>query len=279
VWPIEERLVPVSDAPGEQASPTQPFPTAPPPFARQSFTEADINPHLVAEDQERLREILRSHRNDGLFTPPSPNGAIMPAGHSGGANWGGTAVDPVNARVFVVSKDMPTTANLAVPENPPPEEIPNAGPGFLAYRAPIDFLPQSNALPAVAPPWSTVTAYDMNEGAILWQVPNGEVSTLAAEGITDTGSIAPRGGPVATAGGLVFVATATDRKFRARDAATGAVLWEVDLPAASEGVPAVYAVDGRQYVTIPVGGAGQFTRGLGLPDPGPGQYMTFALPE
>jgi quinoprotein glucose dehydrogenase len=101
---------------------------------------------------------------------------------------------------------------------------------------------------------------------------------MLERGIAGTGSQAPRGGPVVTAGGLVFVATASDRRFRARDADTGAVLWEYSLPAGSEGVPAVFAVNGRQYVTLPVGGNGLFSQGLDLPEPGPGQYMTFALP-
>ena len=118
IWPIEERPVPQSDTPGEQSSPTQPFPTAPPPFARQSFTEADINPYISEEDQAKVREILRSSRNEGLFTPPSLKGTIMLPGHNGGANWGSSAVDPKNGRLFVVSKELPTTANLRVPQPP-----------------------------------------------------------------------------------------------------------------------------------------------------------------
>jgi quinoprotein glucose dehydrogenase len=138
---------------------------------------------------------------------------------------------------------------------------------------------QSNGLSALGPPWSQLTAYDLNKGEILWQIPNGSVSGLARFGIEDTGSHAPRGGPVATAGGLLFVATSSDRTFRARDADTGEVLWQYALPAASEGVPAVYAVDGRQYVAVPVGGGGLFSQGLSQPEPGPGQYMVFALPS
>jgi len=137
---------------------------------------------------------------------------------------------------------------------------------------------QSNGLSAIGPPWSTITAYDMNEGRILWQVPNGEVMPLAKKGIKGTGSHAPRGGVVATGGGLLFIGTSSDRKFRARDVADGSVLWEFDLPAASEGVPAVYQAGGRQFVVIPVGGNGMFSDRLGLPEPGPNQYMAFALP-
>jgi quinoprotein glucose dehydrogenase len=294
VWPIEERPVPQTDVPGEQSWPTQPFPTAPPPFARQSFTEADINPYLPEADKQKLREILRTHRNEGLYTPPSLQGAIMLPGHNGGANWGSSAVDPIRGRFYVVSKELPTTANLRPPQPPgagtrpgggppgppgPPAPPPNAGPDFVPYQAPVDFMLQSNGLSAIGPPWSQLTAFDLNKGEIIWQIPNGSVAGLARFGIEDTGSHAPRGGPVATGGGLLFVATSSDRKFRARDADTGDVLWQFDLPAASEGVPAVYAVDGRQYIALPVGGGGLFSQGLGQSEPGPGQYMVFALPE
>jgi len=295
LWPIEERPVPQSDAPGEHSWPTQPFPTAPPPFARQKFTEADINPHISAEDQAKVREILRSSRNEGLYTPPSLQGTIMLPGHNGGANWGSSAVDPRNGRLFVVSKELPTTANLRAPQTPAtgaptaappggaarpaPLPPPNAGPDFVPYTAPVDFMIQpSTGLSALGPPWSQITAYDLNQGTILWQVPDGDVASLAAKGIRGTGSHAPRGGVVATGGGLLFIGTSSDRKFRAYDSDTGNVLWSYDLDAATEGIPAVYAVNGRQYIAIAVGGSGLFSQGLGGPEPGPGKYVVFALP-
>jgi len=293
LWPIEERPVPQSDTPGEMSWPTQPFPTAPPPFARQRFTEADINPHISAEDQAKVREILASSRNEGLYTPPSLQGTIMMPGHNGGANWGSSAVDPQNGRLYVVSKELPTTANLRAPQpptgagaaalrdgapRPPPAPPPNAGPDFIPYTSPVDFMiQQSTGLSAIGPPWSQLTAYDLNEGTILWRVPDGDVASLAAKGIAGTGSHAPRGGVVATGGGLLFLGTSSDRKFRAYDADTGQVLWSYDLQAAVEGVPAVYAVNGKQYVAIAVGSNGLFSQGLGHPDPGPGQYVVFAL--
>jgi quinoprotein glucose dehydrogenase len=300
LWPIEERPVPQSDTPGERSWPTQPFPTAPPPFARQSFTEADINPHISPDDQAKLRDILRTSRNEGLYTPPSLQGTIMMPGHNGGTNWGGSAVDPLKGRLYVVSKELPTTANLRVPppsapgatpgpggaapgipvaaSQPPPIPPPNAGPDFIPYTVPIDFMIQpSTGLSAIGPPWSQITAYDLNEGMILWQVPNGDVASLAAAGVTGTGSHAPRGGVVATGGGLLFAGTSSDRKFRAYDADTGRVLWSYDLVAATEGVPAVYSVAGRQYIAIAVGGNGLFSQGLDHPEPGPGQYVVFAL--
>jgi len=300
LWPIEERPVPQSDTPGEQSSPTQPFPTAPPPFARQRFTEADINPYISEADQAKVREILRSSRNEGLYTPPSLQGTIMLPGHNGGANWGSSAVDPMNGRLFVVSKELPTTANLRPPQppgaggppgagppgggppgggpRPPPAPPPNSGPDFVPYTAPVDFMiQQSTGLSALGPPWSQITAYDLNAGTIMWQVPDGDVASLAAKGIVGTGSHAPRGGVVATGGGLLFLGTSSDRKFRAYDADTGKVLWSYDLQAAVEGVPAVYSVNGKQYVAIAVGGNGLFSQGLGHPEPGPGQYIVFAL--
>ena len=282
IWPIEERPVPASDVPGEQASPTQPIPTAPPPFARMSFTEEDINPYIPEEDQERVREILRTHRNEGLYTPPSLEGTVMLPGHNGGANWGSSAVDPVNGKMYVVSKELPTRVQLVVAEGGGGGPFgggtpPNAGPDFVPYTSPVDFMLQSNGLSAIGPPWSQITAYDLNEGVIEWQIPNGEVSSLAAQGITGTGSHAPRGGPVATAGGLLFVGTSSDRAFRAYDRDTGEVLWKYQLDAASEGVPTVYEVDGRQFITIASGGNGLFGLRSNEP-PGPGKYITFALP-
>ena len=100
IFPIEERPVPQSDVPGEKSSPTQPFPTKPAPFARQSFTEKDINPYLPEAEKEMLRQRLRSVRNEGLFTPPSLEGSIQLPGHNGGANWGSSAVDPDSRRVL-----------------------------------------------------------------------------------------------------------------------------------------------------------------------------------
>jgi glucose dehydrogenase len=278
VWPIEERPVPASDVPGEQASPTQPFPTWPEPFARQSFTEADINPHVPAEDQEKIRQILRTARNEGLFTPPSLRGSISMPGHNGGTSWGGTAIDPVRGRLFVVSREIPTL-NTLVPDNRPEATatMPNASPEVRAFGSPYNFMLQSNGMASIKPPFSFLTAYDMNTGERLYHIANGESHLTQQQDLSGIGSQAPRGGPVATATGLLFVGTAGDRTFRARDAGSGRVLWEHKLDAATEGVPAIFAVGGRQFVTIPVGGDGLFPH-KGQPTPGPSRYVTFALP-
>jgi len=115
LWPIEEKPVPQTDVPGEKTSPTQPIPTVPPPFARQSFTEKDINPYLSAEDQAQVREMLKTVRNEGVYTPPSLRGSISMPGHNGGANWGSSAVNPTKGTFYIVSKELPTLDQLAEP--------------------------------------------------------------------------------------------------------------------------------------------------------------------
>jgi quinoprotein glucose dehydrogenase len=298
LWPIEERPVPQSDIPGEETWPTQPFPTAPPPFARQSFNVDEINPFLPADVQAELRERMEGYRNEGLFTPPSFQGSVQIPGHNGGANWGSSAVDPERGFMFVSSKVLPTLLAIREPgddggrgrrggrgrgnaEPPPPP--PNAGPDFVAYSSPYNFMTSTGGMAAIGPPWSQLTAYDLNEGTIMWQVHNGTVNGLPEAprvDDVDTGSHMPRGAPVVTAGGLLFQGTSSDRMIRAYDVMTGSVLWEYQAGAAVEGIPAVYAIDGKQYITFPVaGGNGSFGVQLGQPDPEPGRYLTFTLPD
>jgi quinoprotein glucose dehydrogenase len=113
LWPIEERKVPRSEMPGEEAWPTQPFPLKPPPFARQTFTEKDLSPFIEdAKERARFRDEILSARNEGLFTPPGLRNTIEMPGNNGGANWGGTAVDPTNGTLYVVSKDLPCMLKL-----------------------------------------------------------------------------------------------------------------------------------------------------------------------
>jgi quinoprotein glucose dehydrogenase len=111
----------------------------------------------------------------------------------------------------------------------------------------------SNGLPAVGPPWTQLVAYDLNDGTIKWRVPDGNAPGLADQGIMNTGTVRPRNGPVVTAGGLVFVANSQDRMLRAYDANTGRVLWEHELEANPEGIPAVYEIAGRQYIAFAAG--------------------------
>jgi quinoprotein glucose dehydrogenase len=122
-------------------------------------------------------------------------------------------------------------------------------PSKLHYKSPFGFMFVSSCLPAISPPWTTLTAYDLNSGTIEWQIPLGEIPELAARGIHNTGSQFPKVGPVVTAGGLIFAGT-RDRKFRALDTRNGKQLWESELGAGIEGMPAVYQLDGHEYIAV-----------------------------
>jgi glucose dehydrogenase len=185
LWPIEERAVPKSDVAGEQAWPTQPFPTKPPPFARQALSEKDINQFIPEDEQMAWREKIREVRNEGLFTPPSLRGTLSIPGVSGGASWATAAVNPAKGKLYIVSHDAPTIITL-VPKGAPgadtkaatpahPAPIPLDGP-FIHYTAPYtSFLSKSTRLPSITPPWFQMTAYDLNNGTIEWQIPYGSV--------------------------------------------------------------------------------------------------------
>ncbi|MGC2404248.1 MAG: PQQ-binding-like beta-propeller repeat protein [Acidobacteriaceae bacterium] len=159
----------------------------------------------------------------------------------------------------------------------------NQPPASAHYRSGFGFMFTSTGLPAISPPWTTLTAYDLNSGSIRWQIPLGEVPELAAQGHKDTGSHFPKVGPVVTAGGLIFTGT-RDRKVRAIDSQTGKVVWEATLDAALEGMPAVYEVDGREFVVF-CAAAQATTHTHDLPGhpalkaPIPGAYVAFALPR
>ena len=256
LWPVEERPVPHSDMPHEETWPTQPFPSLPPPFARQRFTVEDLSPFLSAEDRARFRDEVLSARNEGLYTPPSRRGTIQMPGNNGGANWGGAAVDPEHGKLFVVSKDLPALLRLRKEENTDAaqtagsqdqEESSKSAPD--RFYTGFGFMIASDGLSPIAPPWSSLTAYDLNKGTIQWKIPLGDVPELASKGFTGTGAHFPKVGPVVTAGGLLFVGT-RDRKVRALDADNGKVLWEYELAAALEGMPAVYEIGGREYVVF-----------------------------
>jgi glucose dehydrogenase len=231
IWPIEERPVPKSDMPGETTWPTQPFPTKPPPYARQKFTVDDLSPYLSSEDRAKFRDQILSARNEGLFTPPAKRGTIQMPGNNGGANWGGAAVDPSKGTLVVVSKDLPSLLKL----EPDKED---------RYQSGFGFMIASNGLSAITPPWTSLTAYDLNEGTIKWKIALGD-----APGLKGTGTHYPKVGPVITAGGLLFTGT-RDKKVRAFDVETGKQLWETELGAALEGMPAVYQIDGREYIVF-----------------------------
>jgi quinoprotein glucose dehydrogenase len=188
--------------------------------------------------------------------------------HGRGRMVGFPSLDPAKVAALL---DYLRTGN-ATPAAEHTDTTMGGGPGteysFTGYRKFLD----PDGYPAIAPPWGTLSAIDMNTGQYLWQVPLGEYPALAAQGLTDTGS-ENYGGPVLTAGGLLFIgATVYDRKFRAFDAATGRLLWETTLPFAGMATPATYSVDGKQYVVIAASGGRDPNSPVG------GVWVAFALP-
>lgn len=358
LWPIEEKPVPKSDLRGEQAWPTQPFPTKPAPLMRQHYGEADVST-ISPESQLMTLDRIRVSPNFGPFPSPSLNETIMFPGFDGGMEWGGGAADP-DGVYYVNINEMPWILQMvetrhadgsplmrgereymlycgqchgldkkgnlpggfpslidvekrrprdqialitrqgagrmpafdAIPEaqreaildyvlmaSPPsatrPDEVssaPQAGSQASAYafggfRRWLD----KEGYPAIKPPWGTLNAVDLNTGEIKWKVPLGEYRQLTARGLPPTGT-ENYGGPVVTAGGVIFIGATADETFRAFDRDTGAVLWHAVLPFGGNATPSTYMVNGRQFVVISAGG-GKSGRPAG------GSLVAFALPE
>ncbi len=287
LWPIVEQPVPASDVPGEEAYPTQPVPTKPPPFSRLKMTVDDINPHVDAAERERLRKIFLGARHEGVFTPPtSTRDQIQLPGEYGGANWGAVAGDPETGMLYVRAENMATIHRL-FERNPTRSGESGTAPAIPAGETHRFFAQfghmwmASDGQPAIAPPWSEIVAYDLNEGTIKWRVPLGTAPGLAAKGITNTGSFRPtRNGPVVTAGGLLFMGSEADRTVRAYDKDNGTILWEKEMESNPQSIPAVYEVGGRQYVAFFLSSGrakndAVFTQGK----PEAQGYYVFALPK
>jgi quinoprotein glucose dehydrogenase len=287
LWPVEEHPVPKSPMPGEEAWPTQPFPSKPAIFARQAFTSKDLSPYLTTEERDRLKQRIDTARNNGLFTPPSTQDTVEMPGNNGGANFGGAASDPVHGWIYIVSKDLPSMLKLTL--SAPGTKLASTGqasahpagdPRTLEYKSGFGFMITENGMPVIDPPWTSLAAYDLNTGDIQWKVPLGEVPALAEKGITGTGSQFPKVNPVVTAGGLIFTGS-NDRKIRALDSSTGKTLWEYEAPAALEGMPAVYESNGREYIVFCAAGRdsaripGQPASQVSIH----GSYIAFALPH
>jgi len=349
LFPIEYRKYPASTIPGEIAATEQPLPVKPAPYARQLLSEEMLT-NRTPDVHAWALEQFRNARSEGQFVPFSlgKDTVIFP-GFDGGAEWGGPAIDPETATIYVNSNEMAWMAALAentdnrgakgvymnqcgichgdtMAGSPPaipsligiasrltPDQItttvksgkgrmpgfPNLSSGDL--QALVDFLTNGErkelgsvgpeplgmkyrftgyrrfldpqGYPAIAPPWGTLNAIDLNTGEYVWKTNLGEFPELAAQGMRNTGT-ENYGGPIVTAGGLLFIgATSFDKKFRAFDKSSGALLWETTLPFAGNATPATYAINGRQYVVIAAGG------GKDPKSPSGGVYVAFALPK
>ena len=273
IWPIEERPVPQnSTVPGEMLSPTQPIPTAPPPFSRQKFTADDLNPHILTpQEREEFRARILKARNDGPFTPIGFDEVVHMPGNQGGSNWGSTAGNPSDGSVYVIGFNVPTIIRLLKPG-----EVRTGGGGPKQVVTEGRYLTNGFGLfpTIVNPPYTTLTAYDLNQGTIKWQIGLGDDLRLVDQGIKGTGTAATtKGGMVVTATGLIF-ATAADRKVHIYDSSTGKQISELPLGGTTSGAPSMYELNGRQYLLVTATAAGPGAQG----GP-PAGVIAYALPR
>jgi quinoprotein glucose dehydrogenase len=254
-FPIEERPVPKSDASGEQASPTQPFPTLPPALAPHQITEKDIF-GTTPEDLQACRDLFHKLRNDGIFTPPSVQGSLHVPGPIGGMHWGGAAWDPSHRLIIVPVNRRPSVIRLIPAKDfaeerkahPKSEITEQRGAPFSMSR---DFFNAPSGIPCTAPPWGELVAVSPDTGQIEWHVPLGEIQ---AKGATISG-LPNLGGPATTDTGLVFIGASLDPHIRAFETAKGRLLWTAELPTAARATPLIFtSASGRQMVAIAAGG-------------------------
>ena len=282
VWPIVERPVPGSNTPGEWISPTQPFPTKPEPFDHHGIAEDDLidfTPELRAE----AIEILKPYFLGPIFTPPSirsddpedTKGTFQFPGSVGGAEWGGAGFDPETSMLYVPSVTAGFVADLT-PGNPDRMNV-------RYTRGNREFLAGPRGLPLTKPPYGRITAIDMHTGEHVWMVANGDgprdhpdlahlnLPPLGQPGramtlLTKTLLFVSEGDPimVRTPPGA---GPDAGKKFRAFDKESGAVLWETEFDAGTNGSPITYMHDGKQYIVLPIGSLEH-----------PGEWVALALP-
>ena len=264
VWPIEERPVPQGDTPGEWYAPTQPFPTKPPAYLQQGVTEDDLidwTPELRAE----ALAIISQYRYGPLYTPPSlidgpdgKKGTIFAPGTSS-AVWDIQGYDPETGILYVATSNSIQVIELVPSKNPKSN---------LRYvRKRVTIMEGPRGLPSpFKPPYAKLTAIDLNKGEILWEFTNGDGPrdhpAIKHLNLPPLGG-ARRAGPLVTKT-LVFIGEGTDlrkhenrgpggKTFRALDKRTGEVVWEMELPGGTGGVPMTYLVDGKQYIAVTIG--------------------------
>jgi quinoprotein glucose dehydrogenase len=264
LFPIVEKPVPQDALPGERPSPTQPFPTAPPALVRQQRITPDDAWGLTWFDRSACRKRIEQYRSEGIFQPPSVQDSLMQPGNAGGMNWGGIAFDPARQLAIANVMNLPFIVALIPRDELAAERVDPRYEGFefarqtgTPYGMRREAFMSGLGIPCVKPPWGTLSAVDLRHGTIKWQVPLGDTPyvhvNLGMPGV---------GGPIVTAGGLVFIAASLDDRLRAFDVDTGKLVWEVKLPAGGQATPMTYAAGGRQYLVIAAGGyKGDSTRG------------------
>jgi quinoprotein glucose dehydrogenase len=350
IFQLEERPVPQSRLTDEASSTTQPFPVKPLPFVRQRFSKEEVT-DISPESNDFVLKKIGGAMMGSIYMPPDTQGVVQLPGTRGGAEWGGAAINPQNATMFVNANEIPLLIQMKRLEEPVAGQLlasrgeqiyklnncttchgadrkgyaafpsllglssrkgesqvasllrtgkgqmpafPNLKPeevaaltAFLLDKKTVDTTHQLTAhvryahngwvvltdqfgYPGIKPPWGTLNAIDLNTGELKWKVPLGEYPELTAKGIPLTGT-QNLGGPAITASGLIFLAATKDEKFRVFDQTTGKTLWEYKLPAAGYATPAIYEVNGKEYVVIAAGGGGKVGSKSG------DQYVAFTI--
>jgi quinoprotein glucose dehydrogenase len=274
---VEERPVAASDVPGEQAAPSQPFSTGQPVLSPQRVDIGDAFGVLGFDWYACRQAIAGTARRDGLFTPPSLGGTLLVPMGAGGANWGGVAIDPASNRVFVNTNHAIHRVTLlpAVEAARRRSLEPGRDIGLMAgapYGMLREVLLSPLGLPCNKPPWGSLAAVDVQSGRLAWQVPLGNSRKLAPLGLSFAWGTANFGGPIVTAGGVLFIAATMDDLLRAFDPKSGAELWAGELPYSAMATPMTYALGGRQYVVVAAGGHPVLGRPVG------DALVAFALP-
>ena len=259
VFGVEERPVPKSDVPGEVAAPTQPFPIKPDPITPQKIS-ADEAWGMDEADRDWCRAEMSKLRTGTIFTPPSIQGSLFLPGNVGGMNWGGFAYDAAHELVILSSNHLAAEVRLI-----PRAEFNDREAEGRRLNGDWEFAHQNGTpygmmrrillspkrIPCTAPPWGTLIAISASTGEKKWEVPLGKLYSKLPE---KWGSVS-LGGPISTAGGLVFIAGTLDPSIYAFDAETGKQLWRGELPTSARATPMTYrGPDGKQYLLICAGG-------------------------
>jgi quinoprotein glucose dehydrogenase len=244
IFGVEERPVPPTDALGDAAWPTQPFPVKPEPITRLSMTRAEVS-KISPEAEKYCMEIYDQVVQMGPYTPYGMVPSISFPGSTGGGSNHGGAFDPGRGMVFATARNVATIGQLSAMLSS------DVLPSFGKTKMPFDYYLDRDGYPCNVPPWAELFGINANTGDIVWRVPLGEYKELSAKGIPKTGTATNSGAPLATAGGLVFIGGTADGQFRAFDAMTGKELWSAS-PGFDVSANAVSykGANGKQYIAI-----------------------------
>ncbi|MDJ0928291.1 MAG: pyrroloquinoline quinone-dependent dehydrogenase [Gammaproteobacteria bacterium] len=284
LFPIEERPVPTdTDIPGEVLSPTQPFPVKPPVLVRNTISPDDAW-GFTTFDRAVCRRKIESMRHGGHYEPMMTTGTIMFPQPGGGSNWGGGAFDPNRNLLITPVSQIPYYVRMIPRDEIDPEQAakpgagaPMQGPGYIGgtpFGVEQGPLMSPSFSPCTAPPWNMLVAVDMVAGDIKWKVPFGVLDKLMPVPIPLDYGTPSAGGPIVTAGDLIFIGATSDSRIRSFDIDTGEKLWEYRAPTSAQATPMTYLVDGRQFVVFATGGHSWYDA-KGVDD----YLLAFALPN